>query len=277
MTFDHFEKATTRELRAEARDCFEKAARATTFESGLAYLFETQFYMQELDRRHGGRIAWRDLILEIVVIVLIGTEIGLAIKQGKDEDELMGKQNAILSNLQTSTADTATAMKGLVEMTKAMRENTSASASTLVSLQKTTETMSRGVQDQLALNYDLQVNVIYDATGKNVHIINAGRTNVSLWGDHFGNETISIQPEGRIIPPGGVWTVSSKTYADYIKNPPKNGSVTLPLILYLKNEHSEEFVLESKLTFEWKDDVLSMRTQVNTVRPEHWSRTLIKR
>src|SRR2546430_8667826 len=99
-TFEEFEKATQRELRERAKECFEKAQPDLFTEANYAntaLLQEAQFYMSELERRAGSRIALRDLLLEIVVIFLIGGEILLGIKAGRDEDKLMDKQNKILS------------------------------------------------------------------------------------------------------------------------------------------------------------------------------------
>jgi hypothetical protein len=107
MTFEEFEKATKAELRSRAKDCFDNSAVYQPSDPMLTVplILNAQFYMQELDRRHGSRIAVRDLILEIVVILLIGGEIWHGFKAAKEEGALMDKQNAILANLADSTAD----------------------------------------------------------------------------------------------------------------------------------------------------------------------------
>ena len=134
MTFADFEKATPAVLREQARQCFDRANEAqTATEFQVAKLIEAQFYMSEMDRRAGSRIGLRDLLLEIVVILLIGGEIGLAVKQGKDEDILMDKQNGILTSLQTSTADNAASIKALATVTQVMSDTTAASGRTLTS------------------------------------------------------------------------------------------------------------------------------------------------
>ncbi len=118
MTFNDFERANKRDLEEKANDCFRKYYDANT--GGLdkpALLLEAQFYMNEMDRRHQTWISRRDLMLEMAVIVLIGVEILLG-----------GKQDAVLTQLQSSTA---------------------ATASTLASLQGTTVQMNRAIQRQL--------------------------------------------------------------------------------------------------------------------------------
>src|ERR1700692_2491643 len=102
MTFDEFEKASKRDLRARAKHCFEKAQEGgeyfNTDMQSTAFL-EAQFYMSEMDRRHGGWIATRDLILEIVVILLIGGEIWFGNKASSDEGALMKSQTAVMQKL----------------------------------------------------------------------------------------------------------------------------------------------------------------------------------
>src|SRR5260370_40774640 len=96
MTFNDFERANKRDLEEKANDCFRKYYDANT--GGLdkpALLLEAQFYMNEMDRRHQTWISRRDLMLEMAVIVLIGAEILLG-----------GKQDEVLTQLQSSTAAT---------------------------------------------------------------------------------------------------------------------------------------------------------------------------
>ena len=188
MTFEEFEKADARTLRGRAKECFDTCSTEyLSPEQRSATFFEAQFYMQELDRRSGSWIARRDFWLEIAVIVLILFEIvlgiygtKLAMKQGVDEDNLMNRQNVILTNLQQSTADTATTMKGLAELTKTMGDNTSATAKTLLSLRSTTQEMNKAVQYQLALFYDPAITLIYDSAQNRALFQNTGRTGLTL-------------------------------------------------------------------------------------------------
>src|SRR5580704_17763457 len=137
MTFDQFEKATQKELRSQAKVCFDIAQGSQHWDRQAAKLLEAQFYMQELDRRHDSRITRRDFWLEIAVIGLIVAEtvlsiyvIKLAIRESKDEDALMDKQNKVLENLKDSSAATARTMQ---------------------SVEKTMVTMNQGIHGQLGL------------------------------------------------------------------------------------------------------------------------------
>ncbi len=271
MKFEKLEKANKKELRREVVDRFNRYNAEAP--GGIEYLWEAQFYMGELDRRSGSRIALRDFILEIVVIVLIGIEIGLAIKQGKDEDKLMDKQNGILTKLQDASSDTAKSMKALADVTKAMSDNTSASARTLLSLRSTTETMNKATQSQLALFYDVGVTLLYDAAQKKLTIVNNGRTNVMMWGEKFSDWPMQINPEARIIIPGSGWVIPADVFFKAMDDKvPKGSTVSVPYFLYLKNAHGEQFVLGARLLFEWDKDALTMRTMTNAITPEHWDR-----
>ena len=131
MAFERFEKVSESELEASAAECFRKYGTAGGLDKP-AYLLEAQIYVRELERRHDAKIAWRDLFLELIVILLIGGEIALGIwgiviaqREGKDQAELLGKQKTILEHLETSTA---------------------ATAATLVSVQSTMELMKKAAQ-----------------------------------------------------------------------------------------------------------------------------------
>ncbi len=76
MTFEQFENANGAELRSEAKACFERARTFGHSWMGTAgALLEAQFYMGEIDRRDGTRIARRDFRMELIVIALIGFEL----------------------------------------------------------------------------------------------------------------------------------------------------------------------------------------------------------
>jgi hypothetical protein len=154
MTFEEFEKAKTKDLRRQAKECFDECSTEDmTAEVRTATLFEAQFYLSEKDRRHDSWISTRDLILEIIVIILIGGEILLAIQQGRDQGRLMDRRNGNLTK---------------------MNATASATAGTLQSLQSTTEAMNSAVQNQLAQFYDPSVVVHFDGATKKMSVLNVG-------------------------------------------------------------------------------------------------------
>jgi hypothetical protein len=275
MTFEEFEKADPRKLRELAMNNFD-AAQYLVGELKTPYMLEAQFYMQELDRREGSRVALRDFRMEVCVIGLIGLEIvlailgiWLAIKQGNNDDNLMKKQNVILTNLQTSTADTATAMKGLSDLTKAMSDNTSASARTLLSLRSTTQEMNKGVHDQIALFYDPSVLVTYNQTNNNIVFTNTGRSSVKLTKLEMDEQLRVIAGAPMLIVPGTSLTLDESDRYKKVSSELQKGSIReVNVEAHLESEAGKRFRLTGALWFIWVNDKLEVRTQTTAILPE---------
>jgi hypothetical protein len=243
MTFEEFEKATPKQLRDFAKARFETANTVGSAHAGTpALLLEAQFYLAEIDRREANknrredrRVSLRDLLLEIVVIVLIGVEIMLAVRQGVDEDLLMAKQNAILTNLQTASSATADALKA-----------------------------------QLELFYDVSVNFFYVPAQKMFRITNNGRTNITLEGSKFGTDATTMNATPLVVVPTGSWDFKAQPWSDTMRpRVAKGSSQAVPLLIYLKNEKKDEFTLHIMLTFEWNNDDFTVRVAINSITP-HW-------
>lgn len=277
MTFEEFEKANKDELKAAAKHCFDLVNSVQIVnELQVAKLLEAQFYMQELDRRDDSRIARRDFWLEIAVIVLILAEIvlsiygiRLAIRQGNDDDVLMDKQNKILFNLQTATADTASAMKALTEVTKAMSDATTASGSTLRSLRSTSEKMNEGIHGQIALFYDPSPLMGFDIQAKRLSVANQGRSNLSIRGVKYGSDQPVTLSPAQMVTPNGVWSVSGEaTYLDLLKTTDKGKFSRRPVEIYLSNENGKKFVVRGSLIAMWENESFIIHVQQESVTPE---------
>ncbi len=111
MNTEEFEKATKKDLRRKANECFDNLKDSGSQE-WPALLMEARFYLDEIERREHDWVATRDLWLEIVVIVLIGLEIYFGITGGN-------AQLTVLQKLDTSASQTATAVATLAEEQKA--------------------------------------------------------------------------------------------------------------------------------------------------------------
>ncbi len=187
--------------------------------------------------------------MELVVILLIGGEILLALKQGKDEDKLMDKQNAILSDLQTATSTTATIMKNL-------DTSSAATARTLLAVQSTMEQMTKASQGQLELFYDVSLNVIWDMPTKRLIMSNNGRTNISLLGYKLFDVSTSDWKEQIITPTGQYFVILDpvEKVIDAITKAGKDPLHTtrIPAQLYIKNAKGEGFVLEINMVILWE-------------------------
>jgi hypothetical protein len=112
MKTEEFEKATEKDLRLKANQCFEKLEDSGSHEKP-ALLTEARFYMDEIERRKQDKVAKRDLYLELVVIALIALELFFGITGGN-------QQLNVLKQLSTSTGATASALSSLAEEQKAL-------------------------------------------------------------------------------------------------------------------------------------------------------------
>jgi hypothetical protein len=111
MNTEEFQKATEGDLRLKCNQCFEKLKDSGSQE-WPALLLSARFYMDEIERREHDRVAKRDLILELVVILLIGLELYFGITGGNAQLEMLQK-------LDTSAGQTAAAIATLAEEQKA--------------------------------------------------------------------------------------------------------------------------------------------------------------
>ena len=111
MKAEEFENATPKDLRRKANECFEMLENSGSSEKP-ALLIEAQFYLDEIEHRKQDEVARRDLILELVVIVLIALELYFGITGGN-------QQLKVLKQLGTSTGATASALSSLAEEQKA--------------------------------------------------------------------------------------------------------------------------------------------------------------
>jgi hypothetical protein len=276
MTFEEFEVSNDLDLTRETKICFDKYNDPNKGEGDKpALLLEAQFYMQEIGRREDSRIARRDFWMEFSVIGLILAEIvlsiyglRLAIKQDKDEQAMMDKQNAILTNLQNSTSDTAAALKRLAELDRAMGDNTSASSKTLLSLRSTTEEMNRAVHDQLSLFYDPSVALTYDPGQDRVILTNTGRSRLTIMAlklDGVPVDTVKM----KLIPAGThMYLEYSEGYKQMSARVARGTSLSVPVEAHLESENGKHFVLNGSLFFVWDKDKLTVHGQNTSVQPE---------
>lgn len=237
------------ELKRAIDNCFDYAPDADPIDR-LAVLLEAQFYTRELERRSDSRVSIRDLILEIFVILLIGGEIYMGYRAERLQAQNFDKQEIAFNNLNKSS---------------------DATAKTLVAVQGTMEGMNGALQKQLALFYEVSVNVIFEPETKLLFITNNGRTNVSIWGDKFGGNAAAIVADGRAIPPGGALKVDAAYVHDFLRERfPKPNSGLVPYELYIKNDRGEKFVQGSQIGIRWQGDLAVLNVQTSSVAPGHW-------
>ena len=241
MNFEEYEKATRSTLRAQAKRCFDIANADPSWGGSPALLLQAQFYMQELDRRHDSWISLRDLMLEILVILLISGEFWLGWRQGIDEDALMNKQDAILANLEKSTSATADL-----------------------------------VRKQVDLEYEPSINVEYDGS-QFVRVYNNSRSPMALRGVKIGRMVPKVKSSAQtLIPDHSFLPISFRDYNTQLVqtfSQSAGESVTFPVELYFMNEPGEEFVWRGQVTYGRPSGNLE-GAPGGTLSKEAWSQTV---
>jgi hypothetical protein len=226
-------------------------------------LVGAQFHMAELDRRAARRLekerqaaeAKRDRIetkrrridlgLELLIVVLIGFELFVGVREGE-------KQFKAMDSLEKSST---------------------ATANTLTELKKTMEAMNGGIQTEVGLNYNVALEVTFDNQQNQVNLVNRGRTNLNIWGVRINKEKAMIDPIGKMLAPGGqYYLLGTSVQAEAGPNIPTGTHKLFPFDTFIKNENGVEFVVESTIFAEWKDNILFLRTQATTVRQVNWSK-----
>jgi hypothetical protein len=234
MRFEEFEKAKLTDLKSEAKSRFSVYEDPNT--GGMdkaALLLETQFYMNEMDRRHDNSIARRDLILELIVIGLIGMEIVLGWCQGK----VIDKQTKILQNVSASSSATVKAL-----------------------------------QDQLDLFYEPSVAGSFVPTTKEFNLLNNGRANIELWGSKLAAGKPILFNRAEVLPLNAGYKFGAGSLYNELSQLVKRGSqMNLPYDIYLKNERGKEYIAHFQLAVFWQQDTLTIFTQLNGIEPAKWS------
>jgi len=270
MWLEEVEKMTKKDLRALINHSFELAEEPGR-ERGPLYE-KAAFYMRELEHRRDSWVSIRDFILEIIVIALIGVEIGLAIKQGTDEDKLMDKQNGILRNMQTSSSATAETLKTLVATMGTMNSSASATADTLKSLRSTTVAMNNDVHGQLILLYDPSLHLVYDTGSKKITLSNNGRTNIKLDGTKYEITPAEMFAKPFLLAPGAAYTWSiNPIYQDLFSKVAKGMMLERSFDLYIRNELDKKYLVHSRLVGIYEGDTFTIHTQVQSIDATDWT------
>lgn len=240
----------------------------------VTIMLEAQFYRTERYKRLDDtaqkerdkieKKRWRtDLINELIIIGMIGAEIILSIygirlaiagdvRQSQDVEKqlkVFNDMQTVLSNLRDSSKETAETMK---------------------EERKTMEAMKLSLERQVALFYDVQLNLIYDEGKKKLVLINSGRSNVGLYevivaGERRENKKFA---KPLLTVPGGTQEFELDKFSGALnKELPKEGQRTYTFTFLIKNEKQERFTLTADLVVAWRGNALAFFTQPNTIVP----------
>lgn len=242
-------------------------------------LSEAQFYLDEIERREGreerrrqSRIGFRDFILEVIVIVLIGLEIIFGIVGGNQQLAALKRlkdgsdqQLALLQTMNTSAGQTATILKNLSD------EQNQALTAQQQTLQIITQ-MNGALQAQLGLSYVPELTLTYNESQKSLLFQNFGKMNISLFGTKVSDQPERLMfPEPRIIVPstGFTWSIEESLKAVSLRVP-KGGREQVRYDVYFKNAKEKKFTASYFVIFLWKGDAMSVSVQMIGIAPEGW-------
>jgi len=252
MTFEELRGASVDQLRQYAGDRFDEYSKSGN-QSRVELLWEAQFFMRELEHREtqaeyhaaenerqsGRRTAWRDFILEVVVILLIAGEIGLAIKQGKDEDVMMGEQNRVLTALNASAADTTRALKLLYQQ----------------------------MDQQLTLTASARVDISYAMPEMGVRIANNGNIDLAIWGTSYRDGPIVLEKTPVALMRGGQAVLTPPQIHALRPRPAVSGKFRA----YMKDDFGGEYVAEFEMSLKGTDKGVDSLVGQNYTTRKRWS------
>lgn len=281
MNLEDLSRMSEAELRAKANEHLE--TRVEVIEGGQITstpdLGAAQFFIDEIERRAGEaerkRQRWittRDLILELVVILLIGAELYYGIRGGNEQLAVLGRLNTsagqqldLLKKMNTNAEQTAAILRNL------SGEQERALTAQQQTLQMTTQ-MNGALQTQLGLTFVPEITLIYDEQMKSLIFQNFGKANVMMWGTKLEPEDRLMVPEPRIIIPSSGYKFSSieDTLKVLSQQIPKGGSKQVRYDVYLKNAKDKKYTASYFLIFVWKGDTLSLNVQMIGIKPEEW-------
>jgi len=270
MTLDDLSQMSVDELRRKANERL-LPLEITYGDSGMpvivdqaSILSEAQFYIDEIERRKQARIARRDFWLEVLVIVLIGAELGVAIVGGDQQLKVLntlntsaGQQLQLLQTMNTSAQQTATLLQDLRDEQQQ-------------TLQMVTQ-MNGALQAQLGLNFVPELTLVYDEATKSLVFQNYGKANIALWGSELERSNKVMLPEPRVIVPATGFRYPAE---DMIQAGsqlvPKGRIETRRYDVYLKAANDKKFTATYLLNFMWKNDSLTIAIQLVGIKPTDW-------
>lgn len=135
MRITELERFSLEELKQLADSCFLDASQNDRDPVNVEHLLKAQVYLSEIAHRYDARTARRDLILEILVIVLIAAELVIALVEGSS-------QNKALNAMAGSASQSVVAMKSVSD-----------------SLGKLNDKQDRSLEAQRVANENLQNSV----------------------------------------------------------------------------------------------------------------------
>ena len=208
------------ELEIAILNCFNYAPQTTEVDR-LGILQEAEFYTRELARRQDDKNATRDLVLEIIIIVLIALELALGLYQIREQAIYAAQEQEAFFNLQGQMASTTGILSNLAA---------------------TTAKMNTGVQKELDLYYEpsLVITYVFKRNDDFLEIHNYGRTGITVFGVKTRERVCSLETPMRIA--SGVDNDLDWHFViDRVVSPVISSGGSAPLTIYFKAENGKEY------------------------------------
>jgi len=123
----------------------------------------------------------------------------------------------------------------------------------------------------LDIPFTLSVDVTYEDNTKHLNIYNKGATNVYLWGTKLGTGPTTMDPEPRLITPGGFYYILADTVErDTLAKIPKDGEARGNLHTYLTSQNGTKYVVTTILFAKVSSGKCTIHTQTTSIKPQEW-------
>ena len=249
MRLEEMEKWSRRDLRDRINFCLEHAAEVSGDDRSTT-LTEAEFYMRGLEHRRDSWVSIRDFILEVIIIALIGWEIYMGYKQAAIQSTQFDQQTAIMSNLRTSSDETAQILI----------------------------TMNEHVEKELDLYYEPSVLIteVHQNGSDVLEVHNNARTRIAIFGIKGRNEVCSME-RPLYVASFSTGVLDSAFVMNKVIRRVISSDANTPFTIYLKAEDGHKF----------KHDVLVVRLPIaegagvsferQTTQPMDWGSELAER
>lgn len=124
---------------------------------------------------------------------------------------------------------------------------------------------------ELALKYRVSANLFPNGSRFELH--NRGQTDITYWGDKWGDLKAEIFKEPRLITPGQLYyfPMDAEWEKMRIDKIGRNAEVSEPLEVYLKDALQRQWVMEGVVISTSKDGKLNTVVQIKSVKMKRWA------
>jgi hypothetical protein len=270
VTVEQIRRLKKKELRIRANEQLALVDTASADDREL-HIHKADLFVRELERRrdYWSWVSWRDLVLEIIVICLIGWEIRLSYQQDTQQSKNFTAQQGVLGTMDTSASKTASAMTTLQTEQPKLVTAQQQSLETLRNTLKSITSMNALLDQQVKMAYVVSVVLTYEVAPKQIRIENQGRTAIYLRGGKVENEPPSKLKDPRLIPAAAYYSLDVPVLFDFFNaQADKNSMHRKSYEFYFLNAEGKQYVLHGYFNGRWQTDKLEIQSTMTSCKPE---------